>query len=202
MKKIILLSLFFLSISNPLAAQRFDAGFVCGITASQVDGDSYSGYNKMGPIVGVWVGRRITTQVYSRIELRYVQKGSFAKKTKPGISTSYYRMRLNYFEIPLIFGYRLRNGFNPLIGLSAGYLIKAKEMTEYGLLPLDDIQKFRKVEFAALLGIEYNRSERWAFSFVFTYSVFPIRPHNTDVTYRWNRGQYNNVLELMARYKL
>lgn len=202
MRNITLLTLLFFCISNSITAQRFDAGFLCGIAATQVDGDSYSGYNKMGPIAGIWVGHRLSSVLYTRMELRYLQKGSYAKKTEEGSGTSFYRMRLNYFEIPLLLGYRLRNGFNPLIGLSGGYLIKAKEMNEYGLLPAEDIQKFRKVEFAGLLGMEYNKSEHWAFTLVFTYSIFPIRPHNSDVVYRWNRGQYNNVFELIARYKL
>jgi len=202
MKNYILLSLLFLGVLSQTIAQRFDGGFLCGIAATQVDGDSHAGYNKAGPIVGIWVGRRLSSVFYSRMELRYIQKGSFAKRTEEGSNTSYYRMRLNYFEIPLILGYRLRNGFNPLVGFSGGYLIKATEMTEFGSLPAEDIQKFRNCEFAGLLGVEYNKSEHWAFYLVYTYSFFPIRPHNTDVTYRWNSGQYNNVLELVARYKL
>ncbi len=202
MKNYILLGLLFLGVLSQTIAQRFDAGFVAGFAATQVDGDSHSGYNKIGPIAGIWLGHRLSSVLYSRMELRYIQKGSYAKKTDDGSSTSFYRMRLNYFEIPLLVGYRLGNGFNPLVGLSGGYLIKAKEMNEYGLLPAEDIQKFRKVEFAGLLGIDYNKSEHWAFSLIYTYSLFPVRPHNSSVTYRWNRGQYNNVLELMVRYKI
>lgn len=202
MKNIFLLIIFFWGVSSHTWAQRYDAGFVLGFSATQVDGDSHSGYNKMGPIAGIWVGHRLTSLLYARMELRYIQKGSYAKNAQESSSTSFYRMRLNYFELPLILGCRLRNGFNPIAGLSGGYLIRAKEMTEYGLLPAEDIQLFRKFEFAGLLGLEYNKSEHWAFSFVYTYSLFPIRPHKSSITYRWNRGQYNNVLELMARYKL
>lgn len=202
MKNIILPILLFVGISSHTWAQRFDAGFVCGIAGTQVDGDSHAGYNKMGPIVGIWVGHRLTSVLYTRMEFRYIQKGSFAKNAQDGSSTSFYRMRLNYFEIPVIAGYRLRNGFNPIIGLSGGYLIKAKEMNEFGSFPPEDIQKFNKVELAGLLGLEYNYSEHWSFTFLASYSLFPVRAHNSNITYRWNRGQYNNVLELIARYKL
>lgn len=185
-----------------LYAQHFDAGFVGGIAATQVDGDGNAGYDKAGPILGIWVGHRINTSFYARGELRYAQKGSFAKNVEEGVSSSYYRMRLNYFELPLILGYRLKNGFNPIVGLSAGYLAKAKEMNQYGSFPSEDIKKFNKFEFAYLLGLEYNRSERWAFYLVFTYSILPIRNQPTNPTNRWDKGQYNNVLELVARYKL
>jgi opacity protein-like surface antigen len=202
MKKIQLSILFFILITCQISAQRFDAGIVCGFAATQVDGDGNAGYNKAGPILGIWVGHRLTSVFYSRMELRYIQKGSYAKNVDETGSSSFYRMRLNYFEIPLILGYRLRNGFNPIAGLSGGYLAKAKEMNQYGSFPPEDIQKFHKFEFAGLIGLEYNRSEHWAFYGIYTYSIFPIRPHKGNVTYRWDRGQYNNVLELVARYKL
>jgi len=202
MKKNVILCLLFLGISTYIKAQSFDAGFVCGIAATQVDGDTYAGYDKAGPIIGIWVGHRINTDFYTRVEFRYAQKGSFAKKVDEGVSSSYYRMRLNYFELPLIVGYRLRSGFNPIVGLSAGYLAKAKEMDQLGSFPSEDIQKFNKFEFAGLFGVEYNKSERWAFYLVFSYSFLPIRNQPTNPVNRWDKGQYNNVLELVARYKL
>jgi len=200
--KFILSIVFVFGITTLTQAQYFDAGFVCGLAATQVDGDGNGGYNKAGPIAGIWVGRRLSTTLFARMELRYIQKGSYAKNAVDGVSTSFYRMRLNYFEIPLILGYRLKNGFNPIVGLSGGYLITAKEMNQYGSFPQEDIQEFHKVEFAGLFGLEYNKSEHWAFYTYFTYSIVPIRPHKGDVVYRWDRGQYNRVIELVARYKL
>jgi opacity protein-like surface antigen len=202
MKKILFSSLLILAFCTHSLAQKFDAGFVCGIAATQVDGDGNAGYNKAGGVAGFWVGHRLNSVLYSRMDFRYIQKGSYAKNVQDEVSTGFYRMRLNYFEMPLILGYRLKNGFNPIVGLSGGYLIKAREMNQYGSFPDEDIQKFRKVEFAGLFGLDYNTSEKWAFSVLFTYSIFPIRPHKDNVTYRWDRGQYNKVIELVARYKL
>lgn len=199
----IILSIVLVTLFSLLSkAQRFDAGFVGGLAATQVDGDGNGGYNKAGLIGGFWVGHRISSVLYSRVEFRFIQKGSYAKNVEEGVATSFYRMRLNYFEIPLIFGYRLKNGFNPLLGLSGGYLINAKEMNQWGSFPSEDIQKFHKFEFAGILGVEYNKSEHWAFYTFFTYSIIPIRPHKGNVVYRWDRGQYNKVIELVVRYKL
>jgi opacity protein-like surface antigen len=110
-------------------------------------------------------------------------------------------MRLNYYEIPLILGYRFGNGLNALVGLSFGYLGKAVEMNQSGPYPPEDIQKFQKFEFAGMAGVEYNQSEHWAFNLMYSYSIIPIRPHKVSIINRWNRGQYNNVIELVARYK-
>jgi len=192
-----------LGISFHALAQKFDAGFVAGLAATQVDGDTHKGYNKAGPIAGIWVGHRLSNVLYARMELRYIQKGSFAKETADDITTGHYRMRLNYFEIPVILGYRFGNGFNALLGLSGGYLAKAREMNQYGDYPDEDIKEFRKVELAGMGGVEYSYSEHWAFNLTFSYSIFPVRPFKTTSSIRrWDRGQYNNVLELVARYKL
>jgi len=203
MKIAIISILLIIVISTHSRAQYFDAGFVCGLAATQVDGDGNAGYDKAGPIAGIWVGRRLNHVLYTRMELRYIQKGSYAKTTQDdGATIGFYRMRLNYLEMPVVFGYRLNNGFNALLGLSAGYLGKALEMNEFGSFPAEDIQKFHKFEFAWRFGIEYNQSEHWAFNVMYSYSMFPIRPHKGNITYRWDRGQYNNVIELVARYKL
>ena len=81
-----------IGFSTSLTAQNFDAGFIGGLVATQVDGDGYGGYDKAGPIVGLWVGHRISHSYYSRVEFRYIQKGSYAKTSDDG---GYYRMRLN-----------------------------------------------------------------------------------------------------------
>lgn len=202
MRIVITSILLIIGISTHLTAQQFDAGFVCGLAATQVDGDGNGGYNKAGPIAGIWVGHRLGHVLYTRIELRFIQKGSFAKTVQDGVTIGHYRMRLNYLEIPIIAGYRFGNGFNALGGISAAYLGKAQEMNEFGLFPQEDIQKFHKFELAWRFGFEYNQSKHWAFNVMLSYSMFPIRPHKGNITYRWDRGQYNNVIEFVARYKI
>ncbi len=44
-------------------AQEFNAGIFGGVTASQVDGDSYGGYNKLGFTAGVFVNREIDNNI-------------------------------------------------------------------------------------------------------------------------------------------
>lgn len=194
-----LLLIFAMLIVSPLFGQHFKAGFAVGLAATQVDGDGHSGYNKAGPIIGIWVSRNFGGNLFARYELRYIQKGSYAKTADDG---TYYRIRLHYIEMPLLIGYRFINGFNAIAGLSGGYLAEAREMNEMGEFPPEDISAFRKYEFAGLAGIEYNYSERWAFGALYSYSILPIRPFEGNITYRLQRGQYNNVLELYARLKL
>lgn len=181
-------------------AQNFNAGFTLGLAATQVDGDSYGGFNKAGPVAGIWIGRNFHDNWFGRMELRYVQKGSYAKTSQE--SSSFYRIRLHYFEVPLFVGYRFGNSFQALAGFSLGYLGKAEEMTDQGSFPDENIAAFKKYEFAGIGGIEYNYSERWAVGLFFCYSIFPIRPYDNNITYRLDKGQYNQVLEFNVRYKL
>lgn len=181
-------------------AQNFDAGFSLGLGATQVDGDGYGGFDKAGPIAGIWVSRNFQGNWMGRMELRYAQKGSYAKTSNE--TSSFYRIRLHYFEVPLLIGYRMVNGFQLLAGLSMGYLSKAEEMTDLGSFPTDDIEAFKKYELGVIGGVEYNYSEKWAIGGYFSYSLLPIRPHRGNITYRLDRGQYNQALELIIRYKL
>lgn len=180
-------------------AQHFSAGFVGGLAATQVDGDGYGGYDKAGPIGGVWVGTRINTTLYWRFELKYIQKGSFAKTSEDG---DWFRMRLHYFELPILIGYRFGNSFNAIGGISGGYLAKATEKNRYSEIPEELTKLFHSIEVAGKAGIEYNQSEHWAFSVIFSYSIFPIRTFDVTIPASWKKGQYNQVLELVVRYKL
>lgn len=187
-------------INLGIQAQNFNAGLTLGIAATQVDGDGYGGFDKAGPIGGIWVSRNFHRNWFGRMELRYTQKGSYAKTSTE--TSSFYRMRLHYFEVPLLTGYRFVNGFQTIAGLSAGYLGGAQEMTDLGSFPDEDIDAFKKFEMAGIVGIEYNYSERWAIGTYFSYSLAPIRNHRGSITYRLNKGQYNQVLELIVRYKI
>ena len=187
-------------IALGIQAQNFNAGFTLGIAATQVDGDGYGGFDKAGPVGGIWVSSNFHRNWFGRMELRYTQKGSYAKTSTE--TSSFYRMRLHYFEIPLLIGYRIVNGFQAIVGLSAGYLGSAQEMTDLGSFPDEDIDAFKKFELAEIVGIEYNYSENWAIGTYFSYSLAPIRKHRGSITYRLDKGQYNQVLELIVRYKI
>lgn len=196
-----LLFLAILCISSALYSQGFKGGMLAGVAATQVDGDTYGGYNKAGPIVGIWVERSFSVNWFWRINFRYIQKGSFAKKKESDVH-DFYRMRLNYFELPVSAGYRFVNGFNAIAGLSLGYLSKATEENALGAFPDEEISAFRKFDFSAFGGMEYNYSQNWRFGLVFSYSVVPIRPYKDNISYRMNTGQRNRVIEFLAIYRI
>ncbi|HPJ46999.1 MAG TPA: outer membrane beta-barrel protein [Tenuifilaceae bacterium] len=196
-----LVSILFLSFSLFGFSQNFNGGLLAGMSATQVDGDTYAGYNRVGLIAGVWVSRSYTPLVTIRSELRFIQKGSYRRFTDgAGGTTGFYSIRLNYAEMPFLVEYKYRENIIPYAGLSFGYLWKAVEKNADGPFPEDEQALFEKLEFAANAGVEYKLTEKFSFCATFSYSIFPIRRYKDNVTYRWDRGQLNNVLQFYVRY--
>ena len=82
-----------------LFAQRFDGGILAGFNATQVEGDTYKGYNKPGIAAGVYVQTDLAPAIFAAMEIKYSQKGARKKSTQK--DPEIYIMRLNYIEMPV-----------------------------------------------------------------------------------------------------
>ena len=78
------LFIYFLIPTLSCIGQNFDAGFIGGINMSQISGDGYAGYNKIGMNFGSYIvlpnlkdKNNITSDNFIKIEMLYSQKGSF-----------------------------------------------------------------------------------------------------------------------------
>ena len=71
-----------------------------GYTASQVDGDSYSGFNKLGFTAGAFINRLIAYDIYWQVEIKYVTRGVYKGPTDN--DPTLYRSGYHYVEIPII----------------------------------------------------------------------------------------------------
>ena len=82
--------LFLLFFPGLVFAQSFNAGARIGIIASQVDGDTYEGFNKPGLTFGVYVSRKISDPFSMQFEMNFIQKGS--RKPVDEFNRTYYLM--------------------------------------------------------------------------------------------------------------
>ena len=197
MKKILgaILFLLFCQLSN---AQTFGGGFFAGLSASQLDGDKSSGYNKAGLSFGIYTNARLNKYVDAQMELKYIQKGSKWDNEDP---TQNYISKLNYIEFPLLLKYHFLGKFSANIGIAAGYLQKATE--KKGEYPEESADPpFSEFEFSGLAGVEYEFINNFFFNIRFNYSILPVRDHPGDQVFFLNRGQYNNVLTFAVYYQL
>lgn len=138
---------------------RFNAGIVMGLTTSQINGDRYSGYDKLGGFAGLRVTARINTKSDLVVEMQYNRKGSRnPKQFVPGaISTRF--IALDYIEVPILYHQRVETEIG-LISLEGGiayarlFGFKINEIvntTSYSTF--SEIQEaFNKNELALIMG--------------------------------------------------
>jgi hypothetical protein len=203
MKKIFTLIMFLLLITG-IYAQRFEGGLLGGYNATQVDGDIYRGFNKPGIIAGAFVQTDIAPAIFVGMELKYAQKGSRNKVDPKKTVPEKYIMRLGYVEVPLFIGFRANERGSVVGGISAGYLIHAKEYNENGVFVEQDQHPFNNLDLQPFLGFQFDMLDNLKFDLRFAYSVLPIRdqPGENATTIYWLNNQFNNVISLAIYYRI
>ena len=198
MKKSIL-SIFLISFFIVGYAQKFDGGAIIGMAATQVAGDRYSGFNKVGPIAGFFVNFQPAERSSFQFELYYVQKGS--RKNANAVKEDYdsYLLRLNYVEMPLLYKFHFGR-FAIEAGPSLAFFMGGYEETNGEDVKADD---FATMTFQLNLGVVFNISENWMVDIRTNNSFTNLRNQTyTGHVYRLgSHGQFNDVLMLSLVYQ-
>jgi hypothetical protein len=61
---------------------------------------------------------------------------------------------------------------------------------------------FKSGDLSGNVGLFFSLTQRWRFNVRYSNSILAVRPHSNGQTYKWNRGQYNEVLSFTLHYKL
>ncbi len=189
----ILILLFLPSI---LFAQDFKAGARLGICATQVDGDTYEGFNKPGLTLGVFVNRKLPENFSMQFEMNFIQKGS--RKPVDEFNRTYYLMRLSYIEVPLLFQWHAGKSIDFFAGPSFGVLLNSYEETEAGEFTGPEFEKY---EIAGRIGLNYKMSDQWSVDARYSISLMTIRPSPAGYTPFMENGQYNRLIEIGFSYQ-
>jgi hypothetical protein len=197
---IYLLSFLFLSVAS--YAQKFEGGLVAGLCASQVAGDTYSGYDKAGIYAGGYVSLALNNRMDLRLELGYIQKGSRKNEVPEKEDYDSYLMRLGYVEMPLLFRFHLRSKLVLEAGPAMSFLIHSREKKLNQVL--EDSNPFKKQNLSIIAGISYPLTDRISAGLRTNNSLFSIRKDrvNGDVWRFFDYGQFNDVLVITLGYKL
>lgn len=195
--------LFFLLLPLQLiSAQNFEFFALAGPVVSQIDGDHFGGYDKMGIMAGAGVAHKLNTNWCAQMELAYIQKGKGIYNAQDG---STYKVKLNYIHIPVLAKYSILEQLSIESGLSLGFLM-AYQFLEDGE-PNNSHQPYtpNNVDLNWLLGGTYVFSDEWKLNLRFAYSILPMGSTIEDNIYRpnfWRKtgGQYNNSLALAVQY--
>ena len=188
----------FISLSS--FSQPFEGGFFAGVSASQVDGDTYAGYNKLGLTAGGYISGDIkrNRNLKWKAELRYIQKGAFKKTSLE--NPDYYRLAIHYVEIPFLLQFYFQDKLYLEAGFSPDVYLFHREEDEYGEISTENGPEYHRFGVNAHAGIGYFITDQIILGIRNSYSVIPMREHASGQTYLLNRGQYNNVLGLSLYY--
>lgn len=180
-------------------SQKFEGGVLIGLTASQIDGDNSSGYNKVGLQGGGWVRRMFTYTIGGQMEIMYMQKG--ALKTRNTGDTAYLKTTLHYIDIPLMAQYIFNETVMIELGIVPEVLMAAKVKDADG--PRDIVYpKYNRFTLGAFAGIGYRFLEMLSIHLRFHYSILPIQAHPSGQTYLLNQGNYSNMLSFAVYYQI
>jgi hypothetical protein len=196
----------FLILAGTVAsAQVFKPGLIAGISGSQIEGDGYGGYNKLGFIAGGFVSTEFSEKIGAQFEIYFINKGSFDPANPEKGDYDQFKVNINYIEIPLVINYDVE-----IVKFEAGiYLAKIlgtpKLEDEFG--PIFVYQyPFKPYDFGWLIGSSYQLNKSFSFNLRAKSSIIPIRDfENTDQGFGllntlFNQGWYNLDLNFSVRY--
>ena len=195
------INLFFLLFSMISFSQDFSGGIFGGLSTSQVSGDNLSGFNKIGPRLGLYINRPIKWYEI-QLELQYLVKGSKKNNSEVSQNTNMnynYNFHLNYVGVPVLFCSNIRKNIKLELGTSFNFLINQREEIDFYI---DDTRKTQSFEASILIGFTYQKNEKISFNTRLSNSIKPIRPHASGETHQLNRGQYNTVICFSIYYLL
>jgi hypothetical protein len=195
-KKIFFLSLLVLPLS--LFSQRFKGGILLGLNASQIDGDSWYGYNKAGLVAGAFVFTDFGEKWSAQMEIRYSGKGSASSK-RDSLDVRR-KFSLRYIEIPVMAKFDVFKYLQLQGGVSFGYLFYAGQDDGYGYEKLNEMPK--PIETALSLGIDFSYFKPLHLNLRYSYSVLPVYEGYAGASYGYGEAWFNNVITLAIYYHI
>jgi len=194
---IMLFSIIF-AMEYSVSGQQLNAGIFGGVTASQVDGDSYTGFNKLGLCTGFFMNRHIAYNIYWQAELKYGTRGVY--KGPSDMDLTLYRSVYHIVELPLSVHYLYDEKILVELGTSPEVLAGARFWDENGLLDPATYPDNRRIGLSVFAGIGYWFSAKVMAGLRYTNSAIPFRDPA-----EWNhpqyRGYFHNVISLSLAYK-
>jgi hypothetical protein len=174
-----LLTLFGLWAFAQTTPQRFKAGVIASITASQIDGDLSAGYNKLGLQTGLRGIVLLKEKQEASVELLFSQRGASSALLKNADDFGF-AITLNYIEIPVQWHYK-------------DWLIEDAEKGDYYKVSFNAGLSFARLigtkvnnELSAVTKVVPNLLEKNDLSFVLGANIWAN--HHLGFTFRYVRS--------------
>lgn len=187
--------------------RTFYGGVVFGGNFTQVDGDNYAGYRKVGLNAGGIVYVQMAEHIAPSLEILYSQKGAHGHKAQPSNSRAFdilkYDIKLNYAEIPVMLNYFDKRKSHFGAGFSYSQLISSKETATTNNVKFNDTMKFdrypfKKMDLNFVIGGQLHLVKGLFLNVRFQYSLVPVRK---KIFPEFGRAeQYNNAWVMRLMY--
>ncbi len=180
-KTLLHIIIYILIFTMPAYSQRFQGGFVVGVAGSQIDGDNFSGYNKVGLELGSFADYKISDKCSLRSGVYLVQKGAHSSANMP-----YFKTVVNEVEVPLWFNYYPYHRFGGTLGLSFAYIYRVYYHSSY-YLDREDLG-IGVWDFTTYLSFNYRLNSFLTLRASYRYGLLPItRPIKREC---WKKSIY------------
>ena len=182
-----------------LKGQPLNYGLSGGITVSQVDGDSYRGFNKLGGTAGVFMNSHLEYNIFWQAEIQYQSRGVYKGPTDT--DQTLYKSSYHYVALPLSVHYQVKELFLVEAGSSPEVLIREAYWDENGIMDPENYPQIRRFGLSVFAGLGYWLNQRMRVGLRYTHSALPFRDPQ-----EWNhpryRGYFHSVLSLSLAYRL
>lgn len=187
--------------SSSIAQIEFQGGISFGAITSQVHGDGYQGFNKIGLSGGPYVKMEFSETSAVRIDILYAQKGSSNNPDTEAGDFNTFKLKLDYIEIPILYSWAFREHISFDIGPYAALLINSSQISNGN--DFDINPPYNDWDIGASAGVTYNISYHWNAVLRYSSSILPMRdaPDSAQQTATWNAGGYNYALALLLGYR-
>jgi len=201
--------MFFLVFSNAVFSQNTNGNVftlkpALGLNGCQVHGDNFSGYKKFGVFAGTAVNARLSEKISFDLGFYFSQKGARKNQNQKNGDYTFYRLNLNYVDLPLSFIFLFNQRYFLTAGPSIAYLISHREENEYGAAP--STSTFNRFEIGLNIGIGGKINDKYSVELRSSNSITPVQSYGITATRVYypnpvarffNRGLYSNLLTLM-----
>lgn len=186
-----------LSIST-MAQQPFNAGVKLGFSATQINGDGFAGFNKVGVASGLFVSQAINDKMDWSMDMLYFQKGSRQKADAKNGNT-FLKISLDYVEVPVAVSY-LYKKIKVEAYLAGGVLFRNQVEDEIGTIPAT--YPYKKFELSGGVGLKHAVSDKLDLAWRLGTSLLPIQNSIVLTTLGFRGGSYNRFTTFSLNYKI
>ena len=190
----------------------FLGGLIAGANFTQVDGDNYAGYRRVGLNAGGVVYTRLSEHFAVSLEILFSQKGSVSDgaqiSTKQNFLIEKYGIGLGYAEVPIQLCIFDKHKSHISAGFSVSRLAYSSESAT--ILPTGGTATesfdfspypFRKMDYNVIAGGSLHLVKGLFLNLRFQYSLRPIRGKDDNPPeFSAGRPQYNNMWTLRVMY--